>query len=236
MLTISHDDPVAVAAVDAIRGGDVEGLKRLLREHPNLVTARIEHDRGDGNPPIVHAAPQGDRLARPLPQRPRHRHHAGPGRGRRQHPLRRPHTETPLHWAASSDDIDALSALIDAGADIEAPGAVIAGGTPLDDAVAFGQWRAARRLVERGARTALWHAAALGIMDPRRWPFAGTPLPRPYPWGGPPAPRPSMRSPSPSGAPATAGRPGGRVPSRPRGRTRLDLRVGRAHAPRRRRP
>src|SRR6516162_6075928 len=38
------------------------------------------------------------------------------------------------------------------------------GGTPLDDAVAFGQWEAARRLVERGARTTLWQAAALGLM------------------------------------------------------------------------
>ena len=58
-----------------------------------------------------------------------------------------------------------LDALLDAGADIEAPGAVIGGGTPLADAVAFGQWKAARRLVERGARTALWQAAALGLMD-----------------------------------------------------------------------
>lgn len=40
---------------------------------------------------------------------------------------------------------------------------MIAGGTPLDDAVAFGQWRAARRLVERGANTALVHAAAPAV-------------------------------------------------------------------------
>ena len=64
-----------------------------------------------------------------------------------------PHRETPLHWAASNDDVAALDALIDAGADLEADGAVIAGGTPLDDAVAFGPWRAARRLAERGAST-----------------------------------------------------------------------------------
>ena len=76
-----------------------------------------------------------------------------------------PHSETPLHWAASSDDVDVLDVLIDRGADIEAPGAVIAGGTPLADAVAFGQWRAARRLIERGARANLWQAAALGLMD-----------------------------------------------------------------------
>ncbi len=76
-----------------------------------------------------------------------------------------PHTETPLHWAASSDDIDAVDALLDAGADIEASGAVIGGGTPIADAVAFGQWRAARRLLERGAQTNLWQAAALGLAD-----------------------------------------------------------------------
>ena len=76
-----------------------------------------------------------------------------------------PHGETPLHWAASSDDIDALDALLDAGAHIEAGGAVIAGGTPIADAVAFGQWNAARRLLERGARTNLWQAAALGLLE-----------------------------------------------------------------------
>ena len=74
-----------------------------------------------------------------------------------------PHTETPLHWAASSDDVEALDALLEAGADIEADGAVIAGGSPMADAVAFGQWLAARRLLERGATTNLWQAAALGL-------------------------------------------------------------------------
>ena len=42
-----------------------------------------------------------------------------------------PHTETPLHWAASSDDVAVLDALLDAGANIESPGAVIGGGTSL---------------------------------------------------------------------------------------------------------
>jgi ankyrin repeat protein len=88
-----------------------------------------------------------------------------------------PHSETPLHWAASSYDIAVLDALIDRGADIEARGAVIGGGTPLADAVGFGQWKAARRLVERGARTALWHAAALGIMDRIEELFAAETLP-----------------------------------------------------------
>jgi ankyrin repeat protein len=58
-----------------------------------------------------------------------------------------------------------LDALLDAGADIEAPGAVIGGGPPLADARAFGQGKAAHRLVERGARTTLADAATLGLLD-----------------------------------------------------------------------
>jgi uncharacterized protein len=75
------------------------------------------------------------------------------------------HTETPLHWTAISDDVDVLDALLDAGADIEATGAVIAGGTPIADATAFAQWNAARRLVERGARTNLYQSAVMGLLD-----------------------------------------------------------------------
>jgi uncharacterized protein len=54
--------------------------------------------------------------------------------------------------------------LIDGGADLETPGGSI--GTPLDNAVGYGCWHVARLLVERGARVdALWHAAALGMLD-----------------------------------------------------------------------
>lgn len=73
------------------------------------------------------------------------------------------HDETPLHWAASNDDVVMVGALLDAGADIDAPGGVIGGGTPLDDAWAFGQWAAARRLVERGATPSFLAACALGL-------------------------------------------------------------------------
>ena len=77
------------------------------------------------------------RLARPLPERRGDHQHAetaagadpnAPGVGR--------HPETPLHWAASSGDVDAIDALVAAAADIEAPGAVIGDGTPLADATA----------------------------------------------------------------------------------------------------
>ncbi len=42
--------------------------------------------------------------------------------------------------------MEVLDALLDAGADVEADGAVIAGGTHLFDTRAFGQWKAALQL------------------------------------------------------------------------------------------
>src|SRR5215469_8501024 len=72
--------------------------------------------------------------------------------------------ETPLHWAASSDDWHVAAALIDAGADLNTPNGSI--GTPLANAVGYGCWDVARLLVARGARVeAPWTAAALGLLD-----------------------------------------------------------------------
>jgi ankyrin repeat protein len=72
--------------------------------------------------------------------------------------------ETPLHWTASSDDVDVAAVLIGGGADIEMPNGSI--GTPLDNAIGYGCWHVARLLVARGAKVeALWHAAALGLLD-----------------------------------------------------------------------
>ncbi len=88
--------------------------------------------------------------------------------------FRGPHGETPLHWAASSDDVEVLDALLDAGAAIDAPGAVIAGGSPLADATAFAQWNAARLLAKRGARVNSFVAASLGLMDRLDGFFGGT--------------------------------------------------------------
>jgi len=83
------------------------------------------------------------------------------------------HAETPLHWAASSDDAEMIDALLDAGADIDRHGGVIGGGTALDDAWAFGQWNAARRLVERGATPSFLACAALGLPLPPGDPSQG---------------------------------------------------------------
>jgi len=72
--------------------------------------------------------------------------------------------ETPLHWAASSDDADVAAALIDGGADLEVPDGSI--GTPLDNAIGYSCWHVAALLAARGARVdKLWHAAALGMLD-----------------------------------------------------------------------
>jgi uncharacterized protein len=69
--------------------------------------------------------------------------------------------ETPLHWAASNDDVELVDALLDAGADIDAPGSLVNGLCPIADAAVFGGRRAGIRLVERGAQTNLYQAAAL---------------------------------------------------------------------------
>jgi uncharacterized protein len=173
---LDSGDPTAGALMAAIRGGDLEALERLLDGRPELASARIADNKGRSRTPLHIATdwpghfPNGPGVVAALI-----RAGADPNA-----PIEGSwHSETPLHWAASSDDVEALDALLDGGADIEAPGASIGGGTPLDDAVAFGQWRVARRLVERGARTRLWHAAALGLLDRLEEAFARTPPPTP---------------------------------------------------------
>jgi len=155
------DHPVAQAAVAAIHGGDIERLRQLLEDHPYLATVRLGHPRTMTRT-LLHVVtdfpghyPAGAHTVALLAA-------AGAEVNAR---FTGPHGETPLHWAASSDDVEVLDALLDAGADIEADGAVIAGGTALADATAFGQWNAARRLIERGARTRLGEAASLGLLD-----------------------------------------------------------------------
>ncbi len=174
MVTFQSGDSVATALVEAIRGGDLQALGRLLGEQPGLASARIA-DEGGGSRTLLHIAtdwpghfPNASAVVRMLLQAGADPNLPVDGSW---------HSETPLHWAASSDDVEVLDALLDGGADIEAQGASIGGGSPLDDAVGYGQWRVARRLVERGARTRLWHAAALGLMDRVEEAFASSPPP-----------------------------------------------------------
>jgi uncharacterized protein len=163
---IPDDDQIAVELRLAVHAGDVEAIQWLLHSHPALATARLgSKDTGTATP--LHLVtdwpgyfPNGPQIARLLI-------HAGAdpnalttGRGAE---TSGPGDETPLHYAASSDDADVAEALIDGGADIETPDGSI--GTPLDNAVGYSCWHVARLLAARGARIdKAWHAAALGML------------------------------------------------------------------------
>src|SRR3954453_13929517 len=158
-MNLAPTDPSAVRLTQAIRSGALDELARLLEQQPELAKARIAGRRGGWRTPLHVAAdwpgyfPNGPAGVRLLVEA-----GAGPGAPGAEGP-----SETPLHWAASSDDVDVAAALIDGGADIEAPGASIAGGGPLGNAVGYGCWHVARLLVERGARVdSLWQAAGPG--------------------------------------------------------------------------
>jgi ankyrin repeat protein len=161
----TEDDPLALAVTSAIHAGRVDELRDLLANHPELVQGWID-DRKGVSRTLLHIAsdwpghfPNAARTVTTLIE-------AGADANAA---VKLPGTdgaaETALHWAASSDDVAVIDALLDGGADLEAPGAVFTGGTAMSDAVVFAQWNAARRLLARGARTTLWQSAALGIAD-----------------------------------------------------------------------
>jgi uncharacterized glyoxalase superfamily protein PhnB len=149
-ILLAADDPIAIALTSAIEAGDIDALRRLLNQHEDLANARIGSDDQSRTP--LHIATDWPGHLPNVTQTIAALVDAGADVNAR---FVGSHAETPLHWAASSDDTDAIDALLTAGADLEADGAVLGGGSALADAVGFGQWRAARRLVERGATTRL---------------------------------------------------------------------------------
>jgi uncharacterized protein len=160
-VVIPRDDPVAVALALAVHGGDLGALAGLLADHPGLAQARFG-EPGGGSGTSLHMVtdwpgyfPNGPEVVRLL---------IGAGADPNA-PTTGPDgfTETPLHWAASSDDAEVAAALIDGGASLEAWGGSIAGGTPLTNAVGYGCWHVARLLAARGSLVgSLWEAAAIG--------------------------------------------------------------------------
>ncbi len=176
-MILPENDPLAVQLCEAIRTGDTEILTQLLEQHPKLAGFRILDGKG-GRRSLLHIAtdwpghfPNVKATIEILVA-------AGADPNARMDGPNAS-SETPLHWAASSDDVAALDALLDAGADIEADGAVIGGGTPMADAVGFKQWAAARRLLDRGAETTLVQAAGLGLLDRLAPYFQEVPAPDP---------------------------------------------------------
>ncbi|OIJ69799.1 hypothetical protein WN71_000755 [Streptomyces mangrovisoli] len=155
MDTPEHD--LVAALVSAIRAGDTDAVQRITAEAPALLTRPLGGAFKTRTALHVVADwpgyfPNGPQIVRLLVA-------AGADPN-----LRKSGDESPLHWAASSDDVDVAAALIDAGADIEAPDGSM--GTPLDNAIGYACWHVAALLVARGARVdKLWHAAALGMLD-----------------------------------------------------------------------
>jgi hypothetical protein len=115
-ITLTAKDRLADRLTAAIESGSVDELSRLLDAQPGLANARITARHGKWRTPL-HVATHwpgyyqnGPAIVQLLiaagadPNVP-----SGEGA-----------SETPLHWTASTDDIDLAAVLIDAGADIEA--------------------------------------------------------------------------------------------------------------------
>ncbi len=162
-MIIRSDEPLAKELTAFIKGGDTVSLRRLLESDPALTAARIVDEKGVGRT-LLHIVsdwpghfPRVAETIRLLANFGSDLNAAVTGVDW--------HQETALHGAASCGDVTAMEALLDCGADIEAPGAVFTGGTAMSDAVIFAQWDAARLLHRRGARTTFSQAAGLGLLD-----------------------------------------------------------------------
>jgi ankyrin repeat protein len=157
---LDPQDPLAVQVTGAIQSGDLETLQRLLREHPDLAGASIQ-GRKAGSRTLLHVATDWPGFFPNAPAAVRAILAAG---AEVNATTGGDKPETPLHWAASTDDVDVAEVLIDAGAALDTPGGSI--GTQLDNAIGYNCWAVARLLVRRGARVErLWHAAALGRLS-----------------------------------------------------------------------
>jgi ankyrin repeat protein len=167
-------DSVINSVIAAIHAGDIATLQRLLADNPGLASSRLG-GIAKGRTPLHVAAdwpgyfPNGPQVVRML---------IAAGADPNARDPDQPRSETPLHWAASSDDVDVARALIDGGADVEIPDGSI--GTPLDNAIGYGCWHVARLLVQRGAKVdKLWHAGALGMLERLQELLGGPPAAEP---------------------------------------------------------
>ena len=180
--TLRSDDPMAVELMAALERGDVERLRRLVAAHAELACRVVENAKGGGRTPLHLFADWPGRKPNPAAIM---QTFIEAGVDLDAPAVGTWHSETPLHWAASNDDVTLIDALLDAGADIERPGSSIDCGSPLSCAVGYGQWAAAERLVERSARTLFCHEAALGLMPAITARVEVDPPPQPEQLSGP---------------------------------------------------
>ncbi|HJS92896.1 MAG TPA: ankyrin repeat domain-containing protein [Solirubrobacteraceae bacterium] len=160
MVTLPHGDPVAVELTSTIHRGDLDALRRILAERPELASVHMIGRKGGWRTPL-HAATDWPGYFPSAPATVALLLDAGADPNDDTGGDR---PETPLHWAASTDDVDVAIVLIDNGADLETPGGSI--GSPLDNAIGYACWDVARLLVARGAAVdKLWHAGALGMLE-----------------------------------------------------------------------
>lgn len=162
-LMLAHGDAAAGELVLAIHSGDLEALRRLVAARPELASVRMIGRKGleGGWRTPLHVAADWPGYFPNAPVSVRLLFQAGADPNDDTGGNR---PETPLHWAASNDDLEVAVALIDGGANLETPEGSI--GTPLDNAIGYACWNVARLLVDRGATVARpWQAAALGMLD-----------------------------------------------------------------------
>ena len=118
-LTLRSDEPLAVELTAALKHGEVDRLRRLLAANPGLAHCVVENPKsggkGGGRTPLHlfadwpgHNSNAVD-VVRTL---------AAAGADLDAPAVGMRHRETPLHWAASNDDLALIDALLDAGADI----------------------------------------------------------------------------------------------------------------------
>ncbi|ONH58970.1 hypothetical protein CcI49_19885 [Frankia sp. CcI49] len=123
---VDAPEPDSAIELGAIHAGDLDAVRRLITAAPQLLSGPL------GGPFKTRTAlhvvtdwpgyfPNGPQVVRMLLEAGADPDGRGPGE------------ETPLHFAASSDDADVAAALIDGGADLETPDGSI--GSPLDNAI-----------------------------------------------------------------------------------------------------
>lgn len=174
-MRLPQHDPRVGALQQAIHSGDLEVLRPPLDEHPGLAGARIGDAKGSATP--LHKAadwpgffPEGGRVVAMLIAAGADPNVPTEGGGR---------PETPLHYAASTDDAEVAKALMDGGVDIEIRHGSIADGTALTNAVGYGCWQVAALVLWHGAKVeSLWGGDQRGLLPglPRR-PAPGGGLP-----------------------------------------------------------